>query len=44
MASKEEALARMMNHYRPGEPVVLEEPDGYRTNITERLKKKGLFR
>ena len=44
LRSKPEALARLKNHHRPGEPVVLEEQDGYRTNITQQLKKSGLIR
>lgn len=43
MASKEEALSRLKNHYRPGEPVILEESDGYRQNITNQLKKSGII-
>jgi hypothetical protein len=43
MRSKQEALGRLKNHYRPGEPVILEEKDGYRTNITEQLKKSGVI-
>ena len=44
MRSQEEALQRLRNHHRPGEPVILEEQDGYRNNITDQLKKRGLIR
>lgn len=42
--SREEAIARLKNHHKPGEPVILEEEDGYRTNITEQLRKGGIIR
>jgi hypothetical protein len=44
MRSKQEALSRLKNHHRPGEPVVHEAQDGFRTNITDQLKKSGLIR
>ncbi len=44
MRSKEEAMMRLKNHHRPGEPVHLEEGDGYRTNITDQLKKARIIR
>jgi hypothetical protein len=44
MGSKQEALSRLKNHHRPGEVVVEEAKDGYRTNITDQLKKSGLIR
>jgi len=43
LSSRGEALARLKNHYKPGEPVVLEESDGYRTNITDQLKKSRII-
>lgn len=43
LGSKAEAVKRMKAHYRPGEPVILEEKDGYRTNITDQLKRSGLI-
>ena len=39
LGSKPEVLQRLKNHHRPGEPVVHEEPDGYKTNVTVQLKK-----
>lgn len=39
LSSKGEAVARLRNHFKGGETVVLEAPDGYRTNITNQLKR-----
>jgi hypothetical protein len=33
----------MKSYYKPGEPVLLEEKDGYRTNITQSLKRSGVL-
>lgn len=43
LASRADALRRLRNYYRAGEPVILEEEDGYRTNITNQLKRLGLL-
>lgn len=42
MGSKAEALRRLKTHYKRGETVHLEEEDGYRTNITETLRRSGV--
>lgn len=43
LSSRSEALARLKNHHKAGEPVVLEAPDGYRINITEQLKRSSII-
>lgn len=43
LSSQTLCVSRMRNYYKDGETVFLEEPDGYRTNITNQLKKKGLI-
>jgi predicted metal-dependent hydrolase len=43
MSSQAACVARMKNYFKDGEQVFLEEPDGYRTNITARLKKSGIL-
>jgi hypothetical protein len=43
LGTKQEALSRMKNYYRPGEPVFIEEIDGYRENITLKLRRNGLI-
>ncbi len=39
LSNEAECLKRMKKHYRASESVVLEEIDGYRTDITAQLKK-----
>jgi hypothetical protein len=43
MRSKQEALQRLITHYKSGEIVMYEEPDGYLANITEQLRKSGII-
>jgi hypothetical protein len=43
MKSRKEALQRLMVHYKPGESVFHEAPDGYLTNITNLVRKGGLI-
>lgn len=43
LSSRQEALRRLKNHYRPGEQVMLEEDDGYLSNITQQLKRTGII-
>lgn len=43
LSSRAECLARLKNHYKPGETVFFEEQDGYRTNITSQLKKNRVL-
>lgn len=43
LRSRAEAIKRMKNYYRDGEPVILEESDGYRANVTAQLKRSGVI-
>jgi hypothetical protein len=38
-----DVFRRLKMYYKAGEPVQLEAPDGYRTNITNQLKRGGII-
>lgn len=43
LSSQAECVRRLRTYRKAGEPVVLEELDGYLTNITKLLERKGLI-
>lgn len=42
LSSRNLALSRLKNHFKDGETIVMEEPDGYRTNVTHLLKRSRI--